>query len=159
MTEPAVPVTLASGANDVVARPQGCTNLKLRRLARVVGRHYDAELLAGAGITAPQYSLLSQVVHAGPMRPSDLAQALTLTPSSLTRNLQPLVERGWLEVQPGVDGRSRLVVATEAGRAHRASAKAAWKAAQLDLNDRLGPERVAQLHQIIDDCTRLLESP
>lgn len=137
-------------------KPQGCTNLKLRQLSRAVTRHYDA-YVAPTGLKNTQYSLLSHVVLLGPLRPTDLAQRMKLDASTLTRNLQPLVAAGWIEQGPGEDARSRLVGATEAGRAKRAEAQRAWKQAQLALNTRLGESRVATLHALLDDCLQLLD--
>lgn len=137
-------------------KPRGCTNLKLRQLSRAVTRHYDA-YVAPTGLKNTQYSLLSHVVLLGPLRPTDLAQHMKLDTSTLTRNLQPLVAAGWVEQGPGEDARSRLVGATEAGRAKRDQGQKAWKQAQLALNARLGEERVAALHALLDDCLQLLD--
>lgn len=139
------------------AAPKGCTNLKLRQLTRRVSRHYDA-LVGATGLKTTQYSLLSHIVLLGPLKPSDLATRMQLDASTLTRNLQPLVQHGWVELGPGADARSRLVHATEAGAAKRAEAQKAWKRAQLALNQRLGNERVAQLHALLDECLQLLET-
>ena len=138
-------------------KPRGCTNLKLRQLSRVVTRHYDA-YVAATGLKNTQYSLLSGVVLRGPIRPSDLAQRMRLDASTLTRNLQPLVAQGWLRQGPGEDARSRLVEATDAVRAKRTEAQRAWKQAQLALNARLGSERVAELHALLDDCIEELDA-
>ncbi|HNI85515.1 MAG: MarR family winged helix-turn-helix transcriptional regulator [Piscinibacter sp.] len=143
--------------NDAV-KPQGCTNLKLRELSRVVTRHYDA-YVAPTGLKNSQYSLLSHVVLLGPLRPGELAARMKLDASTLTRNLQPLIAAGWVEQGPGEDARSRSVVATEAGRAKRAEAQRAWKQAQLALNARLGNQRVVALHSLIDDCLTVLDEP
>jgi|ERR1700680_727379 DNA-binding MarR family transcriptional regulator len=141
---------------DASVKPRGCTNLKLRQLARLVTRHYDARV-AATGLRNTQYSLLSHVVHLGPIRPCDLAERMRLDASTLTRNLRPLLARGWLKLGPGNDARSRLVEATAAGRAKRAEAQRAWKEAQLALNAQLGPRRIAALHALIDDCVECLE--
>jgi DNA-binding MarR family transcriptional regulator len=98
------------------------------------------------------------VVVLGPLRPSDLAERMRLDASTLTRNLQPLLAQGWLRQGPGEDARSRLVEATDAGRAKRAEAQRAWKQAQLALNERLGAERVAALHTLLDDCIEELDA-
>lgn len=143
--------------NDAV-KPQGCTNLKLRELSRVVTRHYDA-YVAPTGLKNSQYSLLSHVVLLGPLRPGELAARMKLDASTLTRNLQPLIAAGWVELGPGEDARSRSVVATDAGRAKRAEAQRAWKQAQLALNARLGNERVLALHTLLDDCLAVLDAP
>ena len=141
---------------DSSSKPQGCTNLKLRQLSRRVSRLYD-DAMDATGLKGTQYSLLSHVLLMEPVRPSDLAARMALDASTLTRNLQPLVAQGWVEVGAGADGRSRLVTATEAGRAKRQQGQRAWKQAQLSINASLGPERVVALHALLDECAALLE--
>ncbi len=138
--------------------PVGCTNLRLHRLGRRVARLYDEDVRA-LGLKGTQYSLLSYIVALGPIQPSVLAARLDLGPSTLTRNLQPLIAQGWVRMAPGENQRSRLVVATDEGRALRAEAQRAWKKSQLALNARLDPARVARLHALIDECMALLDEP
>ncbi|CAN5462916.1 hypothetical protein BH11PSE9_BH11PSE9_22790 [soil metagenome] len=136
--------------------PRGCTNMKLRQLNRRVTAHYDA-IVGAAGLKNTQYTLLSHVVLLGPIRPSDLASRMVLDASTLTRNLQPLVALGLVTIEPGADGRSRLVSATDAGIAKRIEMQRLWKQAQLALNARLGEARAAKLHEMLDECLALLE--
>ena len=140
-----------------VAAPRGCTNFKLRQLTRRVSRLYDQEL-ARAGLKTSQYSLLSHVLKLGPIRPGDLAEAMTMDASTLTRNLRPLLDAGWLVMGPGDDGRSRLVHLTEAGRLKRAEAQRHWKAAQQLLNQALGLDTVLALHALLDDSLQRLST-
>lgn len=142
--------------NLAPAAPRGCTNLKLRQAARLVTRHYEGFVCA-AGLKTTQYSLLSHVVTLGPLRAGELAAAMQLDASTLSRNLQPLVDQGWVQVRAGADARSRLVEATAAGRALRTDAQRAWKRAQLALNARLGAARVAALHALLDECIAALD--
>lgn len=135
--------------------PRGCTNLQLRQLMRRVAQLYDAEL-ARVGLKTTQYSLLSTAITLGPCRPADLAAAIKMDASTLTRNLKPLIAAGWLRLEPGQDGRSRSVVITPEGLAKRAEAKRHWKAAQLQLNAALGEQRVVALHALIQDAMALL---
>ncbi|RYY88701.1 MAG: MarR family transcriptional regulator [Comamonadaceae bacterium] len=139
-----------------LAKPQGCTNLRLRRLSRLVSRHYDAHV-AASGLKTTQYSLLSHVMHLGPLRPVDLARAMNIEASTLTRNMKPLVAAGWLTQGEGADARSRLIAITDAGRAKRAEAQAHWRTAQTGLNELLGVERVLALHTLLDDSLALLQ--
>jgi DNA-binding MarR family transcriptional regulator len=148
---------IPSRPSAAVAAPRGCTNFKLRQLNRRVSQHYD-RIVAGTGLKTTQYSLLSQIERLGPVRPSDLAAAMAMEASTLTRNLQPLVANGWAEVGPGADGRSRLITATASGRAKRAEAQRDWKRAQLALNEQLGATRVAALHALLDDCLATLNA-
>jgi len=140
---------------DTTVKPQGCTNLKLRQLMRQVSRHYDAEI-GKTGLKGTQYSLLSYVVKLGPIRPVDLAHAMGVDASTLTRNLRPLIEQGWVAQEEGPDARSRLVVATDEGRDKRTEAQRRWRIAQEGINQRLGPERVVALHALLDECGALL---
>lgn len=139
----------------VATKLQGCTNLKLRQLTRRITQHYDAEL-AQAGLKTTQYSLLSHVLKLGPIRPGDLAQAMKMDASTLTRNLKPLVSAGWVQLAEGVDGRSRLITITDAGREKRQDAQRHWKRAQTGLNRVLGMPRMLALHTLIDESLDLL---
>lgn len=136
-------------------QPRGCTNFKLRQLLRAVARHYDAEF-ARAGLKGTQFSLLSQVVALEPVQPAELARRMGLDASTLTRNLRVLIELGWVRQGPGDDARSRRIESTVAGRAKQQEARRHWKKAQLGLQQRLGVERVAALHALIDDGMALL---
>ncbi len=137
------------------APPRGCTNLLLRQLTRQVTQHYDAQM-ATSGLKTTQYSLLSTVLRLGPVRPSDLAATLKMDPSTLTRNLKPLVVAGWAEIAAGADARSRAVSITAAGRAKRAEAQRHWRVAQDSLNQTLGVPRVLALHALIHESLALL---
>jgi len=142
--------------SPAVARPQGCTNLKLRQLMRRVAQRYDAEV-GQVGLKGTQYSLLSYVVKLGPIRPVDLAQAMNVDASTLSRNLRPLIAAGWVTQEAGADARSRLVQATDAGRDKRGQAQRRWRVAQEGLNAALGPQRVIALHALIDEAMQALD--
>ena len=138
--------------------PRGCTHFQLRQLSRQVGLAFDAEL-ATVGLKTSQYSLLSCLLSLGPVRPGVLARTMKMEPSTLTRNLQPLLAAGWVGMAPGSDGRSRTVQITAAGAALRAQAQQRWQVAQTGLNARLGADRVSALHALIQESLTLLASP
>lgn len=138
------------------AMPVGCTSFKLRQLSRRVSQHFD-RIVGAASLKTTQYSLLSHVERLGPVRPGELARAMAMEPSTLTRNLKPLLDLGWAQLGPGTDGRSRVVTATAAGRAKRVEAGRLWKRAQLEINARLGNAKVAHLHALLEECLTLLD--
>ena len=140
---------------DQAVKPQGCTNMKLRQLMRRVAQRYDAEV-GKTGLRGTQYSLLSHVLKLGPVRPGDLARAMKIEASTLTRNLKPLIDGGWVTLDAGADGRSRLVNITPAGRDKRQEAQRRWRVAQEGINQTLGVERVLALHALIDEAMDLL---
>jgi DNA-binding MarR family transcriptional regulator len=123
--------------------------MKLRQLLRRVAQHYDAEV-GKTGLKTTQYSLLSHVFKLGPLRPGDLARAMKVDASTLTRNLKPLIAAGWLTLESGSDGRSRLVSITDSGREKRAEAQRRWRVAQEGINQIVGVEQVLALHALID---------
>jgi len=128
-----------------------CTDTQAHQLARLVRQHYDAEL-GKAGLRTTQYWLLAEVLAHGPVRPCDLAEAMSLSPSTLTRNLKPLVSTGWLELGPGIDGRTRSVRITAAGRRKCAEGLPHWTAAQARVHRLIGNRNVSALHALIGEC-------
>ena len=129
--------------------------MKLRQLMRRVAQRYDAEV-GKTGLKGTQYSLLAHVVKLGPVRPGDLARAMKIDASTLTRNLRPLIDAGWVMLDAGADGRSRLVKITPSGRDKRQDAQRRWRVAQESINRTLGVERVLALHALIDESMDLL---
>ena len=82
----------------------------IARLSRWLRRH---EL---AGLTPTQLSALSTVERAGPLRLGDLAAAEGIAPSTLTRLVTALEERGYVVRQPVPgDARASTMAITTAG--------------------------------------------
>jgi DNA-binding MarR family transcriptional regulator len=70
-----------------------------------------------AGLTPSQLSTLSYVGKSGPVRLGDLAAAERIAPSTLTRLVNALEQRGYLQRQPAPDdARAALVTITDTGR-------------------------------------------
>lgn len=128
---------------------QGCTNFKLRQLLRRVARLYDLEM-APAGIKTTQFSMLSHLIRLGPVAPGELARAMGIEASTLTRNLRLLIEQGWAVQGPGPNARSRRIEITTGGRAKQAEGKRHWRRAQLELNRRVGEQQIADLHVLLE---------
>lgn len=84
----------------------------IARVSRSLRRH---EL---AGLTPTQLSALATVEHAGPLRLGDLAAAEKIAPSTLTRLITVLEERGYVQrcPVPG-DARSSTLAITPEGHA------------------------------------------
>ena len=96
------------------------------------------------------------MLQLGPARPVDLALALKMDPSTLTRNLKPLLAAGWVDLSAGPDARTRAVSITPAGRAKRSEAQRHWRLAQDGLNRILGLPQVVALHTLVQTSLALL---
>ena len=86
----------------------------------------------------------------------DLAEILRLSPSGLTRRLDALVRRGWVERRPSVDDRRVLFAhLTAAGRSALEDAAPTHVASvRRHVLEPLGPERLHDLGRIMDTLRR-----
>jgi DNA-binding MarR family transcriptional regulator len=121
-----------------------CIAVRLRMIHRVVSGLYDAALRPH-GVRVSQMNVLAAVARAGPIRPADLCRVLRLDKSTLSRDVERLRRRGWLEVAPGDDARSRRLLITPAGSALLAACLPAWRKAQQKARKLLGEDAVAAL--------------
>ena len=131
---------MAAEAHNLPPTPSLCS--ALRQASRAVSRLYDKEL-RGVGLRTTQYSLLCVVARAGPVRHGDLSGQASLDETTLTRNLRPLVDAGWVAARSGADRREKLVTITKAGTAKLAEARPALERAQARMRSLL-PEGVWQ---------------
>ena len=134
--------------------PTLCLCNALRQASRAVSRLYDEEL-RGAGLRATQYSLLRVLVRAGQLRQGDLSGLTSLDETTLTRNLRPLVDAGWVAVRSGSDRREKLVTITAAGTAKLAEARPAWERAQARMQALLPEETWQGLMAALSEVARL----
>jgi len=141
---------------EMPGQPSGtpCLCNALRQASRVVSRLYDEEL-RGVGLRTTQYSLLRVLARAGQVRQGDLSGLTSLDETTLTRNLRPIVDAGWVAVRIGDDRREKLVTITKAGTAKLAEARPAWDRAQARMQALL-PEGAWQgLMTILPEVARL----
>jgi DNA-binding MarR family transcriptional regulator len=98
-----------------------------------------------------QYSLLSHLRRLRGASMSELADALDMDRTTLTRNVKPLVDAGWVVIRPGEqDARMRTVHITPAGDAQFQAARRYWRRAQAEVNATIGGGELTALHALID---------
>ncbi len=84
--------------------------------------------------------------------------ALTaLDETTLTRNLRPLIDAGWVEIAAGEDRREKLVNLTDSGAAKLKEARPAWERAQERMRARLPKAEWSRLLAVLPELTRLAE--
>ena len=133
-----------------------CLCNALRQASRAVSRLYDEEL-RGVGLRTTQYSLLRVLARAGQVRQGDLSGLTSLDETTLTRNLRPLIDSGWVAIGAGEDRREKLVRLTEAGAAKLREARPAWKRAQERMRSRLPDGAWSGLLAALPDLARLAD--
>jgi DNA-binding MarR family transcriptional regulator len=111
-------------------------------------------LSAAHGITGGDYGVLVRLSEADGhrLRMCDLAGALALSPSGLTRRIDGLVRRGYVTREPSAeDRRVQLAVLTEAGMAKLEEAAPTHVAAvRHSLIDHLSQAQLRELAQLVE---------
>src|SRR5436305_10631947 len=121
-----------------------CVAVRLRMLNRVI-TNIDDDALRSLDLKVSQMNLLVAAAKMGTARPIEVCEYLHLDVSTLSRNVERMKARGWLEVVTDEDGRSQPFRLTAQGRKLLEKAVPAWSEAQQQVNGILG-ERFA--HQL-----------
>jgi DNA-binding MarR family transcriptional regulator len=131
---------------DTIARE--CIAVRMRMLNRAVTNIYD-DALRPLGLKVSQMNILVAAGKMGTARPVEVCERLHLDVSTLSRNVERMKTRGWLEVIPDDDGRTQPFRLTSAGRKLVERAASAWKKAQKQAKSLLGDEMVDLLGQAV----------
>ena len=123
-----------------------CIAVRLRMLNRVITNIYD-DALRPLDLKVSQMNILVAAAKMGTARPAEVCEHLHLDVSTLSRNVERMKGRGWLEVVPDEDGRSQPFRLTPQGRRLLDKAVPAWSAAQQEVKTLLGDGIVDQLNQ------------
>ncbi len=123
-----------------------CIAVRLRMLNRVVTNIYD-DALRPLGVKVSQMNILVAAGKMGTARPAEICERLHLDVSTLSRNVERMKSRGWLEVIPDDDGRAQPFRLTNDGRKLLEQAAPAWKKAQKQAKSLLGDGIVDLLGQ------------
>lgn len=129
---------------------QTCMLTRTRLIARVITNIYDQELRP-FGINSPQYALLGVVAELGPASRAEIGRHNHQERSTLSRNLQIMLDEGWIEeVQSDAGGRSRPLTVTRVGRALMHEAMPAWRAGQAKAKAIMGEAGMNAVIRIAD---------
>jgi DNA-binding MarR family transcriptional regulator len=125
-----------------------CVAVRLRMLNRVITNIYD-DALRPLDLKVSQMNILVAAAKMGTARPLEVCQYLHLDVSTLSRNVERMKARGWLEVVPDKDGRSQPFQLTSQGRRLLEKAMPAWSEAQEQVTKVLGDRFVDQLERAV----------
>lgn len=124
-----------------------CPAMGVRAAARVLARLYD-EALRDLGIEMSQLPVLAALAIAGErgLKVTDIARALVMDRTSVTRAIRPLEKLGLLRVaRSPVDARSKIVLLTRAGERTVRDAYPRWKRTTQRIRGVLGTARIDAL--------------
>jgi DNA-binding MarR family transcriptional regulator len=90
---------------------------------------YD-QALKPAGLKITQFGILRVLAAFPGLTTGEIAQALVMDSTTMTRTLKIILDNGWIASKPGEDRRERRWEVTTEGSARLQQAIPLWKAAQ-----------------------------
>ena len=108
-----------------------CIAVRVRLINRVVTALYD-EALRPQGLRVSQANILVAVARRGEGRPVDVCRLLRLEKSTLSRDVEVMKGKRWLESDPPAGGRNQVLRITPGGLDLLARSQSAWESAQAE---------------------------
>lgn len=133
-----------------------CYCASLRQASRAISQKYDAAL-RDTGLTITQFTLLNMIAHMPRPRVNDLADALTMDQTSLSRTLRTMERDGLIAEVPGEDKRESRWILGPQGQVRFKQALPAWRAAQKSVEKLLGADAQRLSSAAYELSTRLSE--
>ncbi len=115
-----------------------CASINLRRFSRLVTNEYN-EALRPTGLRTTQLAVLVAIGAGEKQSLTDIANALSMDISTLTRSIAILEDKGLATCQ-AAGGRKKRVLLTSAGYHMILDAYEYWKTAQEKFQNKLGKE-------------------
>ncbi|MCG8491105.1 MAG: MarR family winged helix-turn-helix transcriptional regulator [Sneathiellales bacterium] len=106
-----------------------CFAARLRKLNRMVSKYYD-DCFRPFGITVAQFNLLTAISARGETSPTLLVKTLCLEKSTVSRNIEKMITRGWISAASGEDKRTQILTLTDEGAELMDVVLPAWREAQ-----------------------------
>ncbi len=150
----ALAAALASRRAEVLS-VCACTNL--RKAARVATQRYDAALKP-CGLRATQLTLLLACAEPQGTTIAELAEALAVDRTTLSRTLRPLARKGLIDVGRGRDRRARRIAISAAGGEALAAALPLWAEAERAFAESLGWDEMERLLSALARVVALRET-
>ena len=124
---------------------QQCAGFNLRRASRAVTQAFD-DVFSEVGLRSTQFIVLLMAAVQDSPSIAQLARELVLDPSTLTRNLRPLINQDLIQLT-SAGGRAKQVRLTPTGRTVLREAIELWKDAQAEFVDEFGQDRWNRLRK------------
>lgn len=120
-------------------------------------RAFLSLFLAEIGLHPGQDQLLERLEFGRPVSVSVLAEQLAVRPSTVSKMLDRLIEKGFVQrINSDGDARRTMVLLTETGEEMRAGIRAAWQRLEGELAGGLTPEEHAHLAVALSKAETIL---
>ena len=99
--------------DQAVLMEETCAALALKKASRAVTRRFD-EIMAPSGLRSTQIAVLLELVVSGPLKLTELADKLIMDKSTMSRNIRPLEDLGYI-VKKALKGKRKHIFITTKG--------------------------------------------
>jgi DNA-binding MarR family transcriptional regulator len=132
-----------------------CALFDVNRLSRLLTGLYN-EKMKDVPLSISQYTLVVNIEALAPARVTEVADAMLMDRTSVTRLTEPLITRGLLKIeQSEEDRRARNLTVTAKGRAALRASEQAWQDAQMAFYEAVGPEQWNILRKTLRDTIHI----
>lgn len=135
-----------------------CIAVRVRLINRVISSLYD-EGLRPFGLRISQANILSALANMGEARPADVSRALRIEKSTLSRDLDLLRKKGWVEAIDPAAPRLSAVRITREGLRLITKITPAWEETQDRVSALIGPAGAKALGDIAERLGFTKQSP
>ena len=95
-----------------------------------------------------QANILSAISYMGKVRPAEVSRILRIEKSTLSRDVELMKQRGWLESEPPAGGRNQMIRLTADGKNLLGNVQPSWEKAQAEAKRLIGEDGEWALHQV-----------
>lgn len=131
-------------------RVQECIAVRVRLINRVITNIYD-RALRPYGIKVNQVSILTIISLSEGLKPNDICRMLYMEKSTVSRNIERMRKKGWLNVTQGTDGISQILIVTPEGNKLLKDIHKDWVKAQNKATDFIGSREIQIIKQLADN--------
>jgi DNA-binding MarR family transcriptional regulator len=124
-----------------------CIAVRVRLINRVITALYD-EVLRPFRLRISQVNILSAISYLGEVRPAEVSRILRIEKSTLSRDVELMKQRGWLESEPPSGGRNQTIRLTPDGTKLLGNIEPSWEKAQAEAKHLVGSDGESALRQI-----------
>lgn len=124
-----------------------CFCASLRQATRIITQIYDGALRP-AGLTSTQFNLLEAIGISPQIRTGEIAKALAMDSTTVTRSLKLIENAGWIRPMEAEDRRERRWMLTARGKSKLRAARPLWQAAQDRVSTSLGDSEASRLQSL-----------
>jgi len=136
-------MTTRSSIREII---NNCLAMRVRIVARSVSAIFE-QAMASHDVTIAQVNMLTAMGEIGPCAPGKIGEVLQLERSTVSRNLDLLIQKGLVEAVSSDAKGIREVALTAAGNEKIEDVLPDWRAAQKQAGTLLGPDGVGAVHK------------